>query len=77
MTENSENLHMLFFYHIDWHIFFPEGFDNFDANQDTLLWIPLFQNSGAPLTHLPLNTDIITEIWVGCLRVLVRKDNGI
>ena len=34
MTENPENLHMLSLY---WHIFFPEGFDNFHANQDTLM----------------------------------------
>ena len=36
MTENSENLHMSFLCPIDWHIFFPGGFDNFNANQDTL-----------------------------------------
>ena len=38
MTENSENFHMSFICPIDWHIFFPEGFDNFHANQDTLLY---------------------------------------
>ena len=41
MTENSENLHMSFFYHIDWHIFFPEGFENFHANWDTLVQVHL------------------------------------
>ena len=39
MTENSENLHMSFLCPIDWHIFFPGGFDNFNANQDTLAYI--------------------------------------
>ena len=28
---------MSFICPIDWHIFFPEGFDNFHANQDTLV----------------------------------------
>ena len=36
MTENSENLHISFLCPIDWQIFFPGGFDNFNANQDTL-----------------------------------------
>ena len=37
MTENSENLYRSFVFPIDWHIFFPEGFDNFHANQNTLM----------------------------------------
>ena len=37
MTENSENLHVSFLYPLDWQIYFPEGFDNFHANQDTLV----------------------------------------
>ena len=37
MTVNSENLHISFLCPIDWHIFFPGGVDNFNANQDTLI----------------------------------------
>ena len=46
MTENSENMHMSFLYPIDWLIFFPGVFDNFHANQDTLMSVPGKKFSG-------------------------------
>ena len=52
MTENSENLHMSFLCPIDWHIFFPGGFDNFNANQDTLLYIVAASGSDEGLVSL-------------------------
>ena len=39
--ENSENLCVSFFYHLEWHVLVPARSEKLTENQDTLLWMEI------------------------------------
>ena len=75
MTENSENLHMSFLCPIDWHIFFPGGFDNFNANQDTLVFIKSPEVSNLCVHAFRRNP--YCHIYMGHIHISRREQNSL